>query len=110
MHVFPDGFAVYEGVINRQILSKVITLLFKRDIDFAIVNDETLDNSLESRVERANNIVAKGRPCVYLSIHSNAGGGSGFEVYTMPGESRADKLAEVFSKMYKANFTFPFRA
>ena len=110
MYIFPDGVEVYEGVINRQILNKIIVKLEKLDIDFAIVSDECSDNSLESRVKRANNIVAKGKKCIYLSIHSNAGGGSGFEVFTMKGESKADKLAEVFAKMYKDNFEFPFRS
>jgi N-acetylmuramoyl-L-alanine amidase len=46
-----------------------------------------------------------------LSIHSNAGGGTGFEVFTSPGQTKSDKVANVFCDNYKRFFPdFKFRA
>ena len=33
-----------------------------------------------------------------VSVHANAGGGTGWEVYTSPGETKADAIATVFAE------------
>ena len=38
----------------------------------------------------------KRKEVVYISIHSNAGGGTGYEVYTSIGETKSDFLAKLY--------------
>lgn len=110
MHKFPD-FTIYEGVINRAIASLLRKGLTAVEIDYAVVYDEIEDTSLQQRVATADAIYAKDKRAVYLSIHSNAGGGSGFEVFTSPGQTKSDKIANIFSQTYQKYFPdFPFRA
>jgi len=33
---------------------------------------------------------------MFISVHANAGGGSGYEVYTSPGQTKSDEIATVF--------------
>jgi N-acetylmuramoyl-L-alanine amidase len=110
MFKFPS-FTIYEGVINRSITDIIVQELRKMQIDFAIVSDETEDTKLSTRVSRADAAYAKDKRCVYLSIHSNAGGGSGFEIFTSPGQSKSDKVANIFCEVYQKHFPqFPFRS
>jgi N-acetylmuramoyl-L-alanine amidase len=104
MHKFPDGFEVYEGVINRAIAKLLYNNLHDRCIDFSLVYDDIEDTPLSSRVSIANNLYAKDNRCIYLSIHSNAGGGKGFEVFTSKGKTKSDEYAEVFCKQYITDF------
>jgi len=100
MHRFEDGLTIYEGVINRQISKLVYDVLDKLGIDFALVYDEHRDTKLSERVSIANKVYAKDKRCVYLSIHSNAGGGQGFEVFTSPGQTNSDLVADIFCNNY----------
>lgn len=98
MFVFPDGFTIYEGVINRRIATKLVHLLIANDINCALVYDDVLDTSLTARSNIANRVHAKNPNTVLLSIHCNSGGGKGLEVFTGPGKTHSDPLAEIFSK------------
>ena len=40
----------------------------------------------------------------YLSIHSNAGGGHGSEIYTSPGNTKSDAIATIFGKEFIKEF------
>lgn len=100
MFKFPDGFTIYEGVVNRAIAKIVYLQLMQNQIDFALLYDDVIDTSLGSRIRIANTLHAKDSRCVVLSIHSNAGGGAGFEVYTKPGQDTSDPYAEVFMGTY----------
>lgn len=111
MFVFPDGLTIYEGVINRAIARKLCTKLMHADIDYHQVYDDVEDDSLESRVKMADNIYAMDKRAIYLSIHSNAGGGSGFEIFTSPGQTKSDKIANIFCETYQKFFPeYPFRS
>lgn len=111
MHKFPDGFTVLEGVVNRQISELVYKSLELKQIDFALVYDDVEDTPLSQRTTTADNVYRKDKRAVYLSIHSNAGGGSGFEIFTSPGQTKSDKIANIFCEIYKKRFPgFPFRA
>lgn len=111
MHKFPDGTVIYEGVINRKIGALLIDNLIKSGIDYAIVSDDITDTPLATRVQRADAIYANDRRAYYLSIHSNAGGGSGFEIFTSLGQSKSDKLANIFCEVYQKHFPkYPFRS
>jgi N-acetylmuramoyl-L-alanine amidase len=100
MFCFEDGFTIYEGEINRAISNKLQKMLHNECIDFALVYDEVEDTSLRQRISIANRVHAKHPNAVLLSIHSNAGGGKGFEVFTSIGETKADPIAEIFCKSY----------
>lgn len=111
MHTFTDGLVIYEGVINRDISTRVCELLRPLLIYFETIHDPVDDLSLAIRVAKADSIFHKDRSCIFLSIHSNAGGGKGFEVFTSKGQSKSDKIAKYFCDSYKNKFrTFSFRA
>lgn len=103
MQKFPQ-FTIYEGVINRSITDLVKKQLIALRIDYAIVADPIEDTPLSVRVSRADAVYAKDRRAVYLSIHSNAGKGSGFEIFTSPGQSKSDKIANIFCSVYQNQF------
>ena len=110
MQIYPDGFVIYEGIINRLITEMVYKQLELKQIDFALVYDDVEDTPLQQRVTVADNVYRKDKRAVYLSIHSNAGGGSGFEIFTSPGQSKSDKVANIFCETYQKFFPqFPFR-
>lgn len=115
MFRFPDGYVIYEGQVNRKIAAMVAHQLFDRDIDHALIYDEINDTPLSARSSIANRIWISDRRTVVLSIHSNASPdpskpGAGFEVFTSPGQTRSDFLAQVFCKNYIADFPdFRFR-
>jgi len=111
MFTFPDGVTVYEGVINRKIADLVYNALESKQIDFALVYDDVEDTPLSQRTMTADNVYRKDKRAVYLSVHSNAGGGSGFEIFTSPGQTKSDKIANIFCEIYQKRFPgFPFRA
>lgn len=110
MYRFPDGLTIYEGVINRKIGERLAGLLQKAKLDFDFISDEVDDLSLQVRVQRADNRFQKDKRCIFLSIHSNAGGGAGFEIFTSKGQTKSDKIAQVFCEVYKRSFPkFAFR-
>jgi len=111
MYRFGDGFEIREGVINRHIASKLQAKLKVDDIDFGLVYDDVEDTPLATRVAIADKIFAKNPNAIYLSIHSNAGQGKGFEVFTSKGQNKSDKVAYFFCEKYKELFPyFAFRA
>ena len=67
-----------------------------------VITPEHTDITLETRVKRANIYSSPG--CFFVSIHSNAGGGKGFEVFTSPGETESDKIATIFGEEYRSVF------
>jgi N-acetylmuramoyl-L-alanine amidase len=111
MFKYPDGLVIYEGVVNRAITSLVYKSLEAHTIDFALVYEDIEDTPLSQRVMIADNVYRKDKRAVYLSIHSNAGGGRGVEIFTSPGQTKSDKISEVFCDVYKKHFPeYPFRS
>lgn len=111
MHKFPDGLTIYEGVINRAITDLVRKDLEQRGIDYAVVSAESEDIRLEERVRKADAIYAKDKRAIFISIHSNAGGGKGLEVFTSPGQTKSDIIAEFFCANAIESFPqFPLRS
>jgi N-acetylmuramoyl-L-alanine amidase len=85
--------------------------LDKFGIDYSLVHDEDIDTALSVRTHRANNIYFRKRNAIFLSIHSNSGKGSGFEIFTSPGDTKSDKVAQIFCETYMKFFPqFPFRS
>ena len=106
---FPDGFEIFEGVINRQITKRLYQKMNTYNIDYSLVYDEVEDWSLTKRVNLANKIYSKKPNSIYISIHSNAGNGKGFEIFTSPRQTDSDLVAEIFCDQYKKFSKFPFR-
>lgn len=100
--VWDDGSQLFEGEFNRSIVARIVESLTSLIIPYVIIAPETRDVKLSTRVKRANEI--QDESCFYLSVHSNAGGGNGFEVFTSPGETTSDKIATIFGEEYKKTF------
>ena len=106
MHVFDDGLTFYEGVNNRLIVKNLRMMLALAEIEYTLVFDPELDTPLKERVSVANQLYAKGKRCIYLSVHSDAmpdgahGKGSGFSVYTSIGQTRSDAIGDIFCDTY----------
>lgn len=103
MFTYPE-FTIYEGVVNRHIADFVIEGLISDGIDFSRVYHPFLDTPKRERVLMANALHAKYKNCIFLSIHSNAGGGTGFEIFTSRGKTKSDDIAEIFCDIYKRSF------
>jgi N-acetylmuramoyl-L-alanine amidase len=100
--VWPDGSQLFEGEFNRAIVNRIIETLTKLNIPYINIVPELKDISLSTRVKRANSI--EENSAFYISVHSNAGGGSGFEVFTSHGKTRSDEIATIFGDEYKKEF------
>lgn len=108
---FPDGFTFYEGVNNRAISRFLEKKLDALGIQYNVVYDKVLDLSLDLRIQKINRIASTRKDCILLSIHSNAGGGQGFEVFTSVGQTKSDEYAEVFAKLIIKDYPeWPFRS
>lgn len=99
---FHDGSTFYEGVFNRIQAKNVAKRLIDKDIPFRFVADPVEDTSLEDRVNFANDVAKYlGKEnCLYISFHADAFNGyaRGFSVYTSPGITKSDKVAEELFK------------
>ncbi len=97
--------ALFEYEFNRDIVERLIKLLDAHDIDFYELVPERHDVSLPVRVERANKVWDKTRGRAFLvSIHANAGGGTGWEVFTSLGQTESDKIAQIFAEKAVKHF------
>ena len=99
--VWPDGSQLLEWEFNRDIVSRVTTLMERAGLPCVKLVPEMSDVPLTERCRRANEIYDRNNGhCFLISIHSNAGGGSGIEVYTSRGETNADGIAfEIFNQL-----------
>jgi len=100
--IWSDGSQLFEGEFNRAIVNRIIEKLTILGIPYINVVPELKDISLSTRIKRANNIEEDN--VFYLSVHSNAGGGHGFEIFTSPGETKSDKIATIFGQEFKKEF------
>lgn len=92
---------LFEGVQNREIASLVKTKLTALNIPFTDLVNSQNDISLQARVTKANSIHKTNKDVIYISIHANGAGNgieehpaTGIEVFTSPGQTKSDILAE----------------
>jgi len=102
--IWPDGTQLFEGEFNRAIVKRLLTLCERQKIECINLVPEEEDIPRSERIKRANDIYMKNKKCIYLSIHANAGGGRGWEIYTSLGETKSDKIATVFFNCIKEEF------
>jgi len=105
--VWDDGSILYEGVFTRDVVRRIVEMAPQFGVHCINLVPEQTDVSLKERVSRANESRSfhRGMDCIYVSIHANAGGGHGIEVFTSPGLTRSDAIATVFLK--RLNLAFP---
>ncbi|MFY7671937.1 N-acetylmuramoyl-L-alanine amidase [Tenacibaculum sp. MEBiC06402] len=97
-----DDGIIYEGEFNRAIVNGIIEELTKLNISYVNIAPEYRDVTLETRVKRANKYPKNN--CFYLSIHSNAGGGHGSEIFTSPGNTKSDQIATILGNEFIREF------
>lgn len=102
--VGPSG--VLEKAINLQVCRAIrdahkLDETMLRAFEIRLTRDKDVYLTLKERAQIANQASAS----FFLSIHCNAGGGHGFEAYTSPGETMADRCATLLLKQYKKKFT-----
>ena len=99
--LWPDGSQLFEGEFNRAIKARLIERLTAANIRYIDINPEALDVSLNTRVTRANKI----KNAFLVSIHSNAGGGIGSEIFISENASKtSQKIAATAQTEYKKVF------
>lgn len=96
---------LYEWEFNRDIVMRIAVMCTNAGIKYRVLVPEDNDVSLQARCERANRIYSEtGGKCFLLSIHANAGGGTGWECYTTKGETKSDRIADILAKEWRAEF------
>lgn len=89
----------------REIMHSVYKILKSKGFDVYIITDTDNDMSLYRRCCKVNQFCNTygSKNCLLVSIHINAAGdgstwmtGTGFEVWTSPGRTQSDELAECF--------------
>lgn len=108
--IWEDGSQLLEWKFNRDVVKIIAQQLNVLDIEYKIIVPEDKDISLSERCRRINEISSK-RKSLLISIHANAGGGTGWEAWTSPGITKSDKYAEIFYNKAKIFFgdSFPIR-
>jgi len=100
--IWKNGSQLFEGEFNRAIVNGIIQELTFLKIPYVNIAPEYNDVSLAERVKRANKYAKQ--KCFYLSVHSNAGGGAGSEVYTTKGNTKSDVVATIFAECFSEVF------
>ena len=95
MYKHETGEIVYEGHVNRKIVQFLNRSLRQQGYESKILVPELQDIPLKERVRRANEIYKKRKDVLLISIHLNAGKGTGSEFFTSKGETKSDKYCEV---------------
>lgn len=100
----------YEGASNRGFASRIKEYCDLNNIPSILLNNDTGDTPLLERVNRiedaAEEILTRFDEYFpfLISIHSNGGGGHGFEVFTSPGETLSDRIATEYCNQIKKLF------
>jgi N-acetylmuramoyl-L-alanine amidase len=99
MYKHSESVYLYEGVFNRKVVSYLSDMLKDINIDHEILVPENEDISLSERVRRINKIYYENETrTLTVSVHGNAGGGTGVEVFTSRGQTLSDQFADIFLK------------
>lgn len=106
-----DKGIYYEGVGNRLFVEGIQKILNKYNVKSVNLHETNADVPLPDRTKTINDLYKWNKNCRLISVHSNAGGGTGLEVYTSPGQTESDKIAELWYKEAVALFPdIAFRA
>lgn len=95
---------LYEGAFNRWVVNLTMRELDYAGVPYYHVSPELEDVTIQERVRRANAIFRTNPDAYLLSIHANAGNGTGLEAFTSRGETASDAIAERFLLGLQAEF------
>lgn len=95
-----DKGILFEYEFNRDITRRIKEILDATGINCVMLVPELNDVSLSERVSRANKIDNS----VLISIHANAGGGEGYELFTSKGKTKSDEYASIILDEVKKSF------
>lgn len=93
--VWSDGTQVYEWEYTRKLAKEIRLRLNAIGIPCILLVPENEDISLGERVRRVNNIYKERKDIILISLHCNAGGGTGWEAWTSVGETKSDYYAKL---------------
>ena len=103
--VWSDGSQLFEWQFARDMVARIHLAASAMGVLTAPIVPEQKDVPLEERVRRANAWhAATSGGAVLLSIHANAGGGTGFEFYTSRGQTASDKIATQLCKSFQVAY------
>ena len=94
---------MFEHEFNLDISNRIRAGI-KDSVFVVFTREDEHDISLEERVVLANSFTKAFDKLLYVSVHANAGGGTGWEVFTSKGETKSDEYATVFYNEMKKEF------
>ena len=101
--IWNDGSQLFEWEYNRKVVDGIISRLNELNIDNVKITPEDKDIPLSERASRVNKI-CMAKKCIFISVHCNAGKGTGWEVFSTNSKNNSDKLADTFIEVYKEKF------
>lgn len=93
--IWSDGTQLREWEFNRKLTREIQIRLDNLGIPSMLLVPEKEDIPLRERVNRVNKIWEERKDIILISIHGNAGGGTGWECWTSIGETKSDHYAKL---------------
>lgn len=93
--VWTDGTQLFEWEFARDVVKRIHKGLQRLSIESVILVPEAADVRLTTRVNRANQINADHPGSFFISVHGNAGGGQGWEVFLYTDKTESKALAQM---------------
>ena len=98
-----DKGVLYEWEYTRKIARALMDHLTALGISNECITLGEQDVSLSKRAAMVNEICKK-KKSILISIHLNAGGGTGWEVFTTNAKTKSDDLAKCFCEVFSSVF------
>lgn len=93
--MWSDGRELFEHELNLDVANRVAAEL-QDTVTIIPTRTDTKDIPLSKRVDIANSTYQEYDKALFVSIHANLGGGTGWEVFTSVGETESDVYATLF--------------
>ena len=94
---------LYEWEYTRKLARALMARLTALGISNECITLGEQDVSLSGRAAMVNEICKK-KKSILISIHLNAGGGTGWEVFTTTAKTKSDDLAQCFCEVFSSVF------
>lgn len=101
--MWKDGSQLFEWEYTRKLCDAIFLKLQELNIYAVKIVTEDNDISLSERANRVNRFCEQGN-CILISIHCNAGKGTGWECWTTSSKNNSDKLTNIFVETFKELF------
>tara|TARA_R110000772_G_scaffold5341_4_gene19179 strand:+ start:3363 stop:4133 length:771 start_codon:yes stop_codon:yes gene_type:complete len=107
-----DGTQLFEGVSNREMIGRITKKLEQLNISYINLVHTEQDTPLRIRTDLANLLYKEEmkrskKKMIYISVHSDAWKTTkarGWSVFTSPGQTLSDKVAQHFALKFKQIF------